>query len=79
MSDAEYKQHTNIWQKGALYNPPRDKSDISTHCISYIQYRAEPKQDEAGVVEGPIRFSTQTKSLRVVDGWHNLCVRQSTY
>ena len=46
-TDVRYRIPT-LGEQGELYNPPWGTSDISTHCIGYIQYRAEPKQVEAG-------------------------------
>ena len=37
--------------------PPWGTSDISTHCVGCIQYRAEPKHVKAGVVVGEILTS----------------------
>ena len=45
------------WTTGITIQSQWDK-DILTHCIGYIQYRAEPKQVKAGVVVGEIQFGT---------------------
>ena len=51
MSDTKYQQHANIWKQVALQNPPWGPSDISTHCVAYMRYRADTEQNQAGGVE----------------------------
>ena len=52
-------RHTDVkyGKKTTLDKPPCGTSDISTHCVGYIQYRADPKL-EAVVVVGEIQLNT---------------------
>ena len=59
MSDTEYQQHTIPFDNREHYAiHPWGTSDISTDWIGYIQYKAGPKQVEAGVVVGEILLTT---------------------
>ena len=50
-TDTKYKRvYQHLTTGTILYNPPWGTSDILTHCIDSMLYRAEAKQVKAGVV-----------------------------
>ena len=60
-TDVRYRKLQTAFQRLSTERTrqsPWGKSDISTHCIGYLQYRAEPKQVEVGVSVGEILLST---------------------
>ena len=74
MSDTAYQHLESIQSNYTI--PPWGTSDISTHCVGYIQYRAEPKQVEAGVVVGEIQLRTLQRVCvrwKVLNGPISVC------
>lgn len=53
-ADTAAYQHLTTGGAVQLHPPPAKwgSSDISIHCLGYLQYRAEPKEVEAGVGGG---------------------------
>ena len=78
LSDKAYHSIPTFDNREHCTTPPRGTSEIWTHCVGYMQYWAEPKQVEAGVVMAlgwRWKFPAQYASL----GTERVCVRWKVF